>query len=389
MHLSQAEIRAYQDQEMLGPARQRVEAHLAACARCQAAAEQVHTRAQHTADRLSRLSASPSSHPSDPLTARRRFAARLNQTQKEKTPMSKNLFNRLPRPAWIIITIVLILGMALAFPSVRATAVSFLGLFRVEQIQVVQVDTARLPGGLDSSANLEKIFSNDVKIEGGGKAQEASSAAEAGTLAGMAVRQAANLDLKPAFYFQPGGKMTFTVDLELVKAVLKDIQREDIQLPQELDNAVVELDAPASVVILYGDCPRAEPAAAAPGEDPDNPSTWEPKDCISLAQMPSPTISAPPGLDLAQIGEAYLQVLGLSREDAASFARNVDWTTTFVIPISRYSSDYREVTVDGVQGVLLENYGYTNLIWIKDGIVYALSGPRPASEMLAIANALK
>ena len=60
-----------------------------------------------------------------------------------------------------------------------------------------------------------------------------------------------------------------------------------------------------------------------------------------------------------------------------------------MIPIPRYHGNTREVTVDGAQGFLVDGYGYTNLIWVKNGVIYALSGPRQSSEMLDIANSLK
>ena len=399
MHLSESEIRAFQDQELPDAARQRAADHLASCTRCQATAQEIGLRTGQVSRMLSGppgqgLPGASRPVPTPIHTAHRRLQARLNSEEqqlvnKERNIMSKNPFTRIPRSAWVGLAAILALTVALSFPSVRAAAVSFLGLFRVDQIEVIEVDADRLPGGLDSSSNLENIFSNHVKTEEYGQPQEAASAAEAGQLAGMAVRQPGQLELAPSFYFQPGGSLTFDVDLELVKAVLKDIEREDIELPKELDNAVVHLTVPASVVSLFGDCRYEKPDAPEESADPDEPITWEPKECITLVQMPSPTITAPPELNLAQIGEAYLQLLGLSREEAASFSRNIDWTTTFVIPIPRYHGNTREVTVDGAQGFLVDGYGYTNLIWVKNGVIYALSGPRQSSEMLDIANSLK
>ena len=393
MHLSPGEIRAYQDQELPEAQRQRAAEHLASCPRCQTAAQEILSQVQNTGKLLSRLH--PESQPEQRsiYPARQQLAARLARIEKENNSMSKNIFSRISRPAWVVITLTLVLAVALAFPGVRAAAVSFLGMFRVEQIQVVEIDPDRLPGGLDSSSNLEKIFSEDVQVDEIGQPQEVPSAAEAGKMAGMVVRLPEDLDLLPAFYFQPGGSMTFNVDLELVKAVLKDLEREDIELPKELDNAVVQVTVNASVVTMYGDCRYEEPSAATPAQDPDDPTSWEKpieeKECINLIQMPSPTVSAPPELNLGQIGEAYLQILGFSREEAVSFARNIDWTTTFVIPIPRYHGDYREVTVDGVKGVLLNSYGSANLTWVKDGVIYFLYGTGTAEELLAIANSLQ
>jgi hypothetical protein len=111
-------------------------------------------------------------------------------------------------------------------------------------------------------------------------------------------------------------------------------------------------------------------------------------------QMPSPVIEAPPGIDIAQLGEAFLQVMGLSPEEAAQFSQTVDWTTTLVVPIPRYGMAYEEVSVDGVEGILIlqdekvrdENYV---LIWVKEGVLYTLTGPGDEAEALRIANSLR
>jgi hypothetical protein len=86
-------------------------------------------------------------------------------------------------------------------------------------------------------------------------------------------------------------------------------------------------------------------------------------------------------------------VLGLSPEEAASFSKNVDWSTTLVVPVPQ-GADYHEVTVDSVPGIVLEdlNGGGVNqftLIWVKDGILHALTGDGTASAAVRIANSLK
>jgi len=84
----------------------------------------------------------------------------------------------------------------------------------------------------------------------------------------------------------------------------------------------------------------------------------------------------------------------MSASDAAQLASTVDWTTTFVIPIPRYGTQYREVAVDGVQGTLIQQdmgpeYSSYLLLWVKDGIVYALSGTGNVEKAVKIANSLK
>jgi hypothetical protein len=182
--------------------------------------------------------------------------------------------------------------------------------------------------------------------------------------------------------------MTFTVDLELMRAVLKDLGRTDIELPDALDGAKVRVDIPPILAAAYGVCPEFEEA-----RDPDSPRPAPDGDCLALAQMRSPVVSAPPDLNLAVLGEAYLQLLGMTSAEAQALANSVDWTTTLVLPVPRYEAEYQDVTVDGVPGTLVSNpRGYKPqyaLLWVKDGIVYALSGAGSAEQALQIANSLK
>ena len=133
--------------------------------------------------------------------------------------------------------------------------------------------------------------------------------------------------------------------------------------------------------------------AEQPVNDPDNPAEMSLPDCTSFIQIPSPSVDAPPDLDVNQIGEIYLQVLGMSPEEAASFSKNVDWTSTFVIPVPQYSSTNEQVPVDGVTGTLIK-YRESGrqaflLIWVKDGIIYAFGGPGKGNDALQIVASLK
>jgi hypothetical protein len=302
--------------------------------------------------------------------------------------MWNKMTSRISRPVWVALAVILVLAVALAFAPVRAIANSFLGLFRVEQIRVVQFNPEDLPDEPGSASQLEQMLSKNAVFEENGEPQDVASADEASQLTGITVRLPSQAEGESKITVTPGGSATFNVDLELVGAVLKDIGREDIQLPKELDNASVTVEIPAGVVAQYGECSFDKEAVT---PDPDNPPHEFPRlNCTTLMQMPSPTISAPPGLNLAQVGEAYLQLLGMSREEAESFARNVDWTTTFVIPVPRYGTEYQDVSVDGVTGTLIQQYrDEFLLLWVKDGVIYALSGPGDADTALALANSLK
>jgi hypothetical protein len=399
MHLSDGEIRAFQDQELLPEARQVAADHLADCSACKSKAHAVQARALLIHERLRSLD--PDLEWQNHLTtraARGRLTARLSQYEREEQTMQSKLFSRIPRLAWAVITIVAVLAASLAFPQVRAVANSFLKLFRVEQVRVLPVNLESLPGNFSSSENakqFEAAISDNLVVDEQGETQEVASAAEAATLVNFPVRLPSALQETPRLLVQPGAAATFTIDLNLAREMLKDLGRSDIQLPDSVDGTKIKIEMYNNVVAMYGDCQMDEQDK--PAMDPDQPAqsaaNWQPpKNCTTFFQTPSPSISAPPDLPVTQIGEAYLQLLGMNQEEAAQFANNVDWTTTFIIPVPSSSSSFEDVRVDGVIGTLINYHRYSPsylLVWVKDGILYALGGPGGDEDALNTAASLK
>jgi len=388
-HLSQGELRAYLDRAADAKGQSQAAVHLATCHHCQAQARVMQARAENVNARIVSLDADLSPLPLPARAARLRLAGRISDSEKEKQSMWNKLNSRSFRPVWVMLAVVALLAVSMAFEPVRAVANSFLGLFRVEQIRVVEVDPNKLSSQFASGSQFDQLLSEDTQVEDFGDPQEVASVDEASQEAGFSVRLPGEAQGEPQLVVQPGSRATFTVDMELVKAVLQEIGQSDITLPADLNGAKIELDVPTSVIAQYGEC-TPEPT---PPSDSDNlhPVRIEPFNCTTLVQVPSPTISAPPGLDMTAIGEAYLQILGMSKEEAQSFASNVDWTTTFVVPIPQRGTEYQDVQVDGVTGTLVQQVYRDEyvLMWVKNGILYALSGPGDADTALGLAGSLK
>jgi hypothetical protein len=388
MHLSEGEIRAYLDQELNPVQHKNVEDHLETCTACQEMVETTRVRSQQVEEDFSVLDYNSAEPPLSAEKARARLTARISDSDQKEGKMWDNFKSLLPRPAWITLAVIALLVGSLAFAPARAIANTFLGLFRVEQVRVVEISVQNMPGQLGSSSQFEYIMSNDVHIQEHGEPQEVSSPEEASALAGIPIRLPTQIEGQETLEVLPGGDVTFNVDLEQIRTVLRDIGRADIELPDSLDGATVFVDIQAGVQAKYGECEFDLE------EHLKSHQTARGLDCTTFLQIPSPTVSAPPGLDIVQIGEAFLQVTGMSPEEAADFARSVDWTTTLVIPVPRYGSEHEEVQVDGVTGTLIQQYGYKMddgylLIWVKDGILYALSGPGDSTAALEIASSLK
>jgi hypothetical protein len=304
----------------------------------------------------------------------------------------QKIFSKSYRPAWVVGGLIALLAITLLFPPVRAAASSFLGLFRVEQFTVVQVNPGNLPKQLGSTSSFENLLSDSVTIDKQGDPQVVEDAAKASALAGIPVRLPMNVTGDLKLEVQPGATAIFKIDLPRVRAVLDEIGRNDIVLPDEIDGATVEVELPTSVVASYGICDQTSETAREAGADPDDPTSIR-TFCTTLVQMVSPTVSAPPGLDVAGLGQSFLQLMGMSAEEAAQFSQQVDWTTTLVIPIPRYGAEYDDVVVDGVPGTLIhqsleQHAPQFLLIWLKDGIIYALTGPGDGAQAIDIAASL-
>jgi len=393
MHLSDGEIKAYQDQELEINSQQRVVAHLDTCTRCQQRNKVLNDLSQKLTTDLNALDPVTKNKFSSANTAHNWLTARLQE--KETNNMWKKITSPQARPVWIGLVIVILLAISMTFAPVRAIANSFLGLFRVEQFTIVQVNPADLPEQLGSSSQLEYLLTQNLQIEERGEAYQVADKNEASQRVGFEVRLPTGM-IKPlnSLDVQPGGQVTFVVDSARVQLILNEIGRSDIQIPEEVDGALVTLEIPDGITTQYGNCEYDLERLREAGYDPDDPKIPQLPDCITLVQLPSPTITAPTELNLVEIGEAYLQLLGMSAEEAHEFAQKVDWSTTFVVPLPNYGTAFQDVSVDGVSGVLIsqeldEHTSQFMLMWVKDGIAYVLTGPGGKSTALNIARSLR
>lgn len=389
-HITDNDLHAYLDQMLPVNKTRDIQSHLVICNQCSNRKSILEEQAEFATLRMKGVS--PESHIDTPSAqlAYRRFEQRY--LRKEHEEMKRTIFLRKYLAVWITVGVIAILAVAMLIPSVRVAASSFLGLFRVEQITLVPFNQEKFTRQIGSKSQFENLFSEDVSIEEYGEMKEYKDKEEASQAAGFPLQLPSGIDETPVLEVQPGAKITLSIDLPRIRALLKDIGREDIQLPDSIDGTQAIIELPTAVFAAYGDCGKESIANRPPGSDPDDPSTWLPH-CTSFTQLPSPTVTAPPGMDLASLGQAFLQLTGMDVDEAARFSQTVDWTTTLVIPIPMDGMSYQEVVVDGTKGWYIceagENGKEYMLIWIKDGMVYALDGSGDLSTALNLAATLE
>ncbi|MEK7326839.1 MAG: hypothetical protein AAB217_16470, partial [Chloroflexota bacterium] len=208
------------------------EAHLASCPDCRARLAALAARAAQVNAQLAALAPRDSETAQPAAAALNRFKSQIRQ--KEKDSMSKTWLTRW-RPALAgLVTIALAVAL-LSFAPVRALAVQFLGLFRVQQITVLPVDTTRLSDINNDSALSELIgqfFADSVKVtKEPGEPTMAASPEEASQLAGFTVRSWNEADSAPQITVQDGTAFEFTINRDRAQAILNEAGRGDLQLP--------------------------------------------------------------------------------------------------------------------------------------------------------------
>lgn len=395
-HLSDGELRAALDGE-LGLDEL---THLEACRQCQSRKNVLEAQIRPTAERLRFLS--PSTRDTGLSTASAWKKFNHETLAQKETSMFRKLFAS-PLIKYGA-SAALVIALILAFPSTRALAGELLNLFRVQRVTVVPVDFTGLEQLDDETGpDISQLFAESVTInDEPGDAVTAATVEEASQLAGFNVRVPQNLT-PTRISVMDGASFSITIDRDKAQALLDEAGRGDLVLPKEVDGADVSVTIPSSVSIAFGTCPEPSNDTEAAREmerETETRATREElyADCMILAQIPSPEVSAPASLDIAKLAQIGFEFTGMSPEEAAEFTSTVDWTSTLVVPVPRDATSSQQVSVDGVTGALLErtiddgdDAPRFALFWVKDGIIYTIGGLGDAADAqtaLEIANSL-
>jgi len=395
-------LRAKLDGELRGRELEQVESHLATCAACRRDLEEMAAAAGRIRTVLNPLAPAPGELPLDPVSALARF--RAQELPAERPPIAAGLFGRAFgqfggrrwAPALGGALAVGLIVLAVSFAPVRSWGQRVLAMLRVEKVEVVPISAA-LPDVQTqerASKMLGQLISDNVVVTmPPGKPQDVSSAEEASRLAGFQVRVLSARADAPHLSVEGEQAFHLTLNRGRLQSIFDELGRSDIQLPASIDGAEVAVHIPKGVWVRYGNMPDRTAAAAEDG-DLSAVSRADLKNLVMLAQIPSPTVSVPPNLNIAQVAEAGLELAGLGPGEAQEFVQSVDWTSTLVIPVPREGGSFQKEPVDGVEGTLISMpargkrpAGYS-LIWIRNGIIYSLSGAGDAGNAVELADSL-
>jgi hypothetical protein len=376
---SDGTLRTFVDGEVAGGEMDAAGQHVASCEACRLRLQSLRESARRIEAKLN--TTEPDIQAIDPALAYSRY----RETQEGRTSSAGRLNWFIPqwiRPVIGGVAVALALVLVLSFSSSRTWAQKILEMLRVQKIAVVPVDLSAVSaqGGNGHEESISQFLSDNVVVTmKPGTPVAASGIAEAGQMAGFNVRGLDSLGAPVKVGVSGEGAFQITLNRDRIEAVLDQVGRSDVQIPDSVDGALVAVHVPKMVQMSYGQC-DSKTAGAATSQS-----------CIHFTQVPTPTISVPSGLNLSVLAEAGLQVTGMSATEAHSFAQTVDWSSTLVIPVPMGKSSYRSVTVDGVNGTLIETpHGNSlerfELIWLKNGIVYSIDGRGTPDQAVAAAS---
>lgn len=386
-------LRAYMDGELDAGQSVSVAKHVENCGRCRSELSAVTSQATAISMSLGQL-------PESRWDAAHTNAAWAAFHRKHHQELTRELTPRLvPWRIWSTVgagAAVAFVALLFTFAPLRSWAESVLAIFRVEHFTVLELNPTMTHGSLQNDAffnqTIGHIFSDDVTVtQAPQKPVPVSDAATASKLAGFQVRLLPGQS-PSALLLKSGAAARMKLDRDRLQSILDEAGRGDLQIPESVDGAVIGLRLPAGIVALYGNCGNLP--ARMQGTQPPANNNKPDSSCVSLIELPSPVVSAPPEIDFGQIAQIALQFLGMNPNEAANFTQTVDWTTTLVLPVVQGQTSYENVHVAGNDGVLLrpKQPGEANrftLMWVDSGIIYGLTGSGDDTSAVNLAEQLE
>ncbi len=368
-------LRAYLDKELPATEMADVAAHVDGCADCRIWLADLTRLDEEVRGRL-RLpeAAAP---PADVALARLQSPIALMPVPATTAPgMVRSAGARRSLSAAAIIVAAL-LAVSL-IPSVRAAAGAFLQVFRAQSVVYVPVSNSRVQQLTHLHVDPNTLFLAKPQPVGEPAAtQQAGSLAQAGALAGFDLQTPAALPSAPTattYAIQGQNTYQFQVNVATLRSILASLGVTDVAIPDALGQQPISVVLPPTAQLHYQ------------GKGYD----------ITLIEGVSPTVTLPPGVDLAQLGQAILEVYGMSPQQAAALSKQIDWRSTLVFPYPLGTTRLQQVTVNGAQGMLLTvNTGDAReavVYWQQGSHFFVLTGQGDAlgtASIVALANSVR
>jgi anti-sigma factor RsiW len=384
MRIDEGKLRAYLDQALPPEELEKVKQHLAHSPQAQAMLARLSEERTEFAPHLEALAPSPEDGSAAPQALRRLRANITGQANSTKTTameerirtMFDRSFIKRYRPVIVTVAVLAVIGVAFSFAPVRALAGDLLKIFRVQNVEVVEVDTEHIRA-LENDPRFQGLieqFEPQIEVIADSQPQAVDSLAEADELVSFSAVQITAL---PANRKEPNNvtvlkqkTVEVSLDKELLEAIFEAAEIE-VSLPDSLGNTPIVVTQPDAIA-----------------------QTWMIGEAtLDFIQMTTPQIEYPDDVDLNELGVAGLQLLGMSQEEAVALAETIDWANTLILPIPKDAKmTVSEISVSGAKGFLFTSEYEEDaaaVMWQKDGMSYFINGDYPAEQIVEMAESVQ
>ena len=267
-------------------------------------------------------------------------------------------------------------ALLVAVPAVRASVAQFVSLFRVVNVVAVPVDSSRLDRLQAENLEIGTLIGEHIEVvQDPGPPVSVASLADAATAAGLTVAVPRWLpDHTQLLETVVAGErvVRVTANSQRLQQVMDALGINDLAVPAGLDGQIVNVRVPPVVTIRYDHSGRR----------------------TRLVQARAPQIALPDSIDVRALGEIGLRILGLPPADARTFAESIDWHTTMIVPVPPNASSFRQVTINGHRGVVIEHHPRNGsltqtIIWSTPERVFALLSTQEWDQALAMADSVR
>ena len=279
----------------------------------------------------------------------------------------------LDRRGWVGISALavgVVILLIVIFSSVRDAGQQFLNLFRVQQVQTIQITQEFLDSLPDPDAELIQWVEEP---SGDGEGREVTLA-EAEEALGFRLAQLSELpdilQADPKVMITDAAEASFSIDLPVARNYIWALGGDGAILPDELEGAIFRITVPRVGMLFY--------AAK------DNPDQG-----VRLLQTTSPTLATPSEINMDAIRTELLKLSILPPELAEQLRAVENWEQTLLLPLVEGMSE--EVSVGSATAVRF--FGMDDedrmLVWVVQDRIHVLSTNVPDLDLTALAEKVR
>jgi hypothetical protein len=366
-HLTDGTLRRIYDEPLaLAAAEQE---HFDDCSECRARYQSI----ANTAQAAGALLGTPAYEPA-PSAALATLRQRLGSERNRRAPWYQRWTDRTsPRLRPLATPAFAVAIAALMVTGIAVTGVSgqLARIFEPSQLAPIQVSPSALNG-----AALRLDYGQLKWLPAPPQAQQIADANTAHTLSGLPVLMPSTLPKgvsgNPSFgvVSQATGSLTF--DAAQLQASAQKAGVRVSPMPSSINGSTLVVNGGPALLEVWG-LSGTQGEAQFP--------------TLVIAQTHVPTVDST-GASQTQLEDYLLSQPGVPPELAAQIKAIKDPSTTLPIPIPQGLATSESVHLNGVQGVLIKATLGAGVVWVKNGVIYAVGGQLTPDQVLAIATAL-